>query len=265
MVTTTKETASSLRSNIIDTVKENPLPAALVGIGLGWLFLNGSSSSSGSSNHASRDQKNHQGYGGYGGYGDYGDSGRYGAGGARGAGRTQPPSGYRGAVYGGASSAVYGEDEAKGGVSGALGGVKEAAGGIAESAAEAATRAKDTVQDAAGKVGDTAQDLAGWTSDAAGELMDQVQYRASRVEDKFQGMLERSPLAVGAVALGLGAVIGLALPGTHQEDELLGDMRENVMDRAQDLARDATEKVKSVAGEAQRAAKDEAKEQHLTH
>ncbi|HXI16580.1 MAG TPA: DUF3618 domain-containing protein [Chloroflexota bacterium] len=263
MVSTTKENASGLRSSIMDTVRENPIPAALVGIGLGWLFMNGSSSSSGSgsSSRTSRDRRSYGDYGDRGGYdprhSEYGAQTRYGAYGYGGSGMA---SGAGGA--GGSASGNWNDRE--GGAGGAVDRVKDVAGGMAGSVAGAAGQAKDTVQDAAGSAAGTVQDLAGRATDAAGDLADQVQYQASRVEDRFQGMLHRNPLAIGAVALGLGAAIGLALPGTRQEDELMGDMRENVMDRAQDVARDATEKVKSVAGEAKRAATDEAREQHLT-
>ena len=33
--------ANHASNNVMDTIRENPVPAALVGIGLGWLFMNG--------------------------------------------------------------------------------------------------------------------------------------------------------------------------------------------------------------------------------
>src|SRR5688572_13317075 len=33
--------ASNARHGVADTIRENPIPAAMIGIGLGWLFFNG--------------------------------------------------------------------------------------------------------------------------------------------------------------------------------------------------------------------------------
>src|SRR5579884_3448534 len=38
-VTSTGETAKAMPSTMVETVKQNPLPAAVAGIGIGWLIL----------------------------------------------------------------------------------------------------------------------------------------------------------------------------------------------------------------------------------
>ncbi len=40
MMQNASDTVSETSSSIMDTIRENPIPAALVGIGLGWLFMN---------------------------------------------------------------------------------------------------------------------------------------------------------------------------------------------------------------------------------
>src|SRR5205823_2772973 len=45
MARTATETAGGLRQTMVETIKANPMPAALVGLGLGWMFLNRPSSS----------------------------------------------------------------------------------------------------------------------------------------------------------------------------------------------------------------------------
>ena len=47
-----KDRVNETGNSMADTVRENPIPAALVAIGLGWLFINRSSSSSHSYRHA---------------------------------------------------------------------------------------------------------------------------------------------------------------------------------------------------------------------
>jgi hypothetical protein len=40
MARTASDSAGGLRHSVMETIKTNPMPAALVGIGLGWMFLN---------------------------------------------------------------------------------------------------------------------------------------------------------------------------------------------------------------------------------
>ena len=77
-------------------------------------------------------------------------------------------------------------------------------------------------------------------------------------------MLRESPLTVGALAVGAGAAIGLAVPQTRQEHEVMGEARDTLVEKAQEKAEEAQEKVQRVAEEAQSAAKDEAENQGLT-
>jgi F0F1-type ATP synthase assembly protein I len=46
MANMTMHKAESWRSQMMETIKQNPIPAALVGIGLGWLLIEGTRSSS---------------------------------------------------------------------------------------------------------------------------------------------------------------------------------------------------------------------------
>ena len=48
--------------------------------------------------------------------------------------------------------------------------------------------------------------------------------------------MEHNPLAVGAVAMAVGAAVGLALPETRREQELMGDARDRVVDNAKSMA-----------------------------
>ena len=53
----------------------------------------------------------------------------------------------------------------------------------------------------------------------------------------------------GAAAAVIGAAVGMSLPETERENEWLGDAKETVMDRAQDVARNATTAVQEAAGD----------------
>jgi hypothetical protein len=63
-----------------------------------------------------------------------------------------------------------------------------------------------------------------------------------RVWNRGRGRLARAvderPLATCAVALGIGAAIGLLLPETERENDWMGEARESVVSSAQQMARD---------------------------
>ncbi|MGH9309594.1 MAG: DUF3618 domain-containing protein [Vicinamibacterales bacterium] len=68
-----------------------------------------------------------------------------------------------------------------------------------------------------------------------------------RAQNQLQRMVRENPLAVGAAAAVIGAAIGLALPETDRENELMGDARDNVVDTVQNKARDAAGRVQDAA------------------
>ena len=76
-------------------------------------------------------------------------------------------------------------------------------------------------------------------------------------------MLHENTLTVGALAVGTGAAIGLAIPETSKEHEVMGEARDTVVEKAQEKAQDAQQRVQRVAEEAQGAAQQEAENQGL--
>ena len=66
---------------------------------------------------------------------------------------------------------------------------------------------------------------------------------------RLESMVRDYPLAVGAAALIIGASLGMAVPETESENEWMGEARENAVQRAQDAASGAVDRVKEVATE----------------
>ena len=79
---------------------------------------------------------------------------------------------------------------------------------------------------------------------------------AANVPDRLWRFVRENPLLAGAAAAGVGAVISMTLPETTSENELLGDTRDAVVDRAKDIARGAVETVQQVGDTVQRLARD---------
>jgi hypothetical protein len=106
---------------------------------------------------------------------------------------------------------------------------------------------RSSYRDAMSGVGERA----GAMTHRAGERM----RRASRrTQNGLQRLLSTNPLAVGAIAAAAGAIIGLALPETERENELMGDARESMVDRAKEAAHGAAERVQEAAKAAQKVA-----------
>jgi ElaB/YqjD/DUF883 family membrane-anchored ribosome-binding protein len=87
---------------------------------------------------------------------------------------------------------------------------------------------------------------------------EQVQHLSRRAQTQYEQTLEENPLAIGAIALALGAVVGMAIPSTRYENQLLGDTRENLVQSVEDAARGAFERVQEVAGEVTKQVQDQA-------
>ena len=62
-------------------------------------------------------------------------------------------------------------------------------------------------------------------------------------------MVREYPLAVGAAALILGASLGMAVPETQAENDMLGETRDATLKRAQDAASAAVSKVKDATAD----------------
>ena len=86
-------------------------------------------------------------------------------------------------------------------------------------------------------------------SETAAELRQRTMRTGRRARNQFQRLLYENPLMVGAAAVVVGAAIGMALPETEKENEWLGETRDNVVDKAQDVARNAATRAQAAAGE----------------
>jgi ElaB/YqjD/DUF883 family membrane-anchored ribosome-binding protein len=182
MMTSATDKAADLAEDVqdgaleaVDYVKQNPLPAALIGAGVAWLLMR---TSTGRTGPAYSRQRQYSGRGG------------------------RP---------------VYGQDRnvATGDPSYRTAGSRNQGPGVTE-----------RIQD-------------GW------------QHYSRRAETQFDRWIRENPLAVGAAALAVGAAVGLSAPATDTENAWLGEARDGLVERVQDVAKDtvtqATQAVESVS------------------
>ncbi|HKV37133.1 MAG TPA: DUF3618 domain-containing protein [Pyrinomonadaceae bacterium] len=104
-----------------------------------------------------------------------------------------------------------------------------------------------TGSNALNQVKETASDLANRSTTALNNLSTKAKDSASTVGKRFGEVLRDNPLAVGAVAVAAGTAVGLALPSTRFENEYVGEASEKLVDKAQEVAREAIDKVQSAA------------------
>jgi ElaB/YqjD/DUF883 family membrane-anchored ribosome-binding protein len=86
------------------------------------------------------------------------------------------------------------------------------------------------------QVKETASDLASRSTEAVSNF-------GTRVGE----MMRENPLACGAVAVAAGTAIGLVLPSTRFENEYIGETGERLVERVEDIARDALGRVQDAA------------------
>jgi gas vesicle protein len=68
-----------------------------------------------------------------------------------------------------------------------------------------------------------------------------------------------SPLLIGAAAAVLGAIVGLTIPETERENELMGETRDSMFDTVQETVRDKVTEVQQAASNAATLVQDAAK------
>lgn len=216
------DTARSAGTSMLDTIKDNPLPAGIAAMSIAWLFANRSSGTP-------PPRRAHD--------------ARYAA---------YPPQGYAATqvgVYGGGTTDPSLTDRAS---------------GAADQARDAAGNAIDGARDKAGNLLDdakgTASDLADQARNTAQDASQQAQQYAQQAETWLEGQMNQNPLGVGAVALAAGALVGLSLPETQMEMDLMREPASQIVDRAQRVASETFEQAKTVASKVADEATDKAKE-----
>lgn len=230
-------------SKLWQVAREHPMPAAVVGLGLGWLMV-----------ESSRKSDAYDGL-------DRGDY-RYGRG-----------SSYRQGYAGTGSYSGYSSSEDED--SGLLATAKDKVQDVADSAKETLSSAGDKVSDVGHQVADKASTLGHQVADKASNLGHQVSDRASdlrrqaksqvrRARVGFWQTMEENPLMVGAATLALGVIVGLMLPSTEREDELMGETRDHLLDQAKETGQQMLDKGKHVAEAVADKVKQEARNQGLT-
>jgi gas vesicle protein len=240
-----RDNGGDLSRNLGRTVRDNPLPALLAGVGLVWLMAG--------SGPASRRWDDDR----------YDDEGRYRRsplpagsetpgptlGNYAETGRTYAPrSGYGAAADDSLAFGASAEADDRSGAGEALAGARErvsdAAHGIGDRVSAMAGAAGARMSEAGHAAGDF--------GDAARDRLHRARRRAAHggadARERIDGLIEEQPLVLGALALALGAAIGGALPGSRTEDRMFGARSDRAKEAMREVAGEEGRKLKATAG-----------------
>jgi len=134
--------------------------------------------------------------------------------------------------------------------------VQERAGAIASRTRDAtnqlASRVGDSYESARNRAGDVASQVGQTASQWSHDARDGIQYAGRRTVD----YADENPLLLGALAIAAGVGVGLALPATQRENELLGETRDRLLGDARGLIDEARRTAQETAEAAREAARD---------
>jgi ElaB/YqjD/DUF883 family membrane-anchored ribosome-binding protein len=120
---------------------------------------------------------------------------------------------------------------------------------------------KEKVSEAASGIAERTSELTSTTQERLGEIGGQARQQTTRVKTNLEHVAEENPLVLAIGAAVIGLAIGLLLPGTERENELMGPARDDLVDRAGRTA----ERVKDAAAEAGREVKETVRSEIREH
>ncbi|MFL5492157.1 MAG: DUF3618 domain-containing protein [Gemmatimonadales bacterium] len=120
---------------------------------------------------------------------------------------------------------------------------------------------KDSVSEAASGVAERASELKDRASERIDGISVQARWQTQRVKTNLEHAAEENPLALAIGAAVVGLALGLLLPGTQREDEMMGSARDQLVDRAEETI----ERAKDAAVEAGQQVKETVKSEIEQH
>jgi ElaB/YqjD/DUF883 family membrane-anchored ribosome-binding protein len=129
--------------------------------------------------------------------------------------------------------------------------LKERAGALKDRAAHLRDEMSEGLDDARERLGDMRDDI----GERAQHASEAVRHTARNAQQSLEHMLREQPLAVAAIGIAAGALIGAMLPPTRQEDDWLGRGSDQLKQRGRALAEQGLERAEhelEAAGEQSR-------------
>ncbi len=241
--------------NLVGSVRANPLPAALTGIGLAWLMASNpkpSPANGGSQSYRGQDTFD----------------ARLRTAERRVARQPDEAEHAYAARLDNARGLALGIAREPGDTDQSFGvRVREAISKGRQAALDGAHSLRDTAGDAAGAVGGAISSAGGMAQSAAqrvGGALSQGGQSAGQAGGNLVASLTENPMLLGALGLAAGALLGSLLPQSENEEDLLGGVAGQARSTARGLADTAMDRGGNVAQAVLDAGKDSARQRGLT-
>ena len=218
--------------NLNESVRNNPIPVALVGIGLAWMMMSGRRGSM------------------------MGSSAMDGSSVGSSLGSSSMSSSSLGSMH---SSSMHSSSMSDNSSGGMMQGMRDSAQHMADRTREMTGSARDRLTSTAAGARDSIASTAAGARDRMADIAHRSRDQMSRARAGMSQVIDEQPVVVGALGVALGAMLGAALPSTRQEDQLMGEMRDDLMARAGSMARDYADRA---AGQARNVSQQAAERMH---
>ena len=133
--------------------------------------------------------------------------------------------------------------------------------GIKDKVGGAVSGMKDSVSEAAGGMAEKAGELKDQAGERIGDWGTQARQKSQRLRTNLEHAAEENPMALAIGAAVVGLALGLLLPETQRENQLMGPARDQLVDRAEETV----ERAKDAAVEAGREVKETVKSEIQQH
>lgn len=108
----------------------------------------------------------------------------------------------------------------------------------------------ERLRNSAAHAGARARSTVGAAKEKLSESMHAVHDQTDRARDSLTSLVQEQPLALGALAVAAGALLGAALPMTEYENRMMGQAHDRTLSKAKEVGRQQYEKMReSLAGE----------------
>jgi hypothetical protein len=218
------DTMTETKTTILETVRANPIPAAIIGAGIAWMFINRTKSVQ---------MKSRRYAGNFAGEAE---------------GILDEGSGF---VEAQISKVAHQAVDAAGNVMRSAGGQINTA---AHNVADQAGRLGSTVQTKAKEFAQTASQAGSRIATQAGQVYDRTSSMAKqgmqKVGSSYDTTLQENPLLIAGAAIAFGALLGFSLPRTRREDQLMGSQRDRLLHKAGQSIKDSASSLANMAEDA---------------
>jgi Protein of unknown function (DUF3618) len=132
---------------------------------------------------------------------------------------------------------------------------------------------REDIEQTRGRMGETVEAI-GYKTDVKSRAKDNITEKKDAVVSRVTGAMpdgeqvksgarkvgisKQNPLGLGIAAMGVGFLVGTLLPSTSVEDDKLGEMSDQVGEKAREAGQEALDRGKEVAREAVDSAKETA-------